>query len=502
MLYFRQIIILLVNLYVVRKVLLVIGVEDFGIYNVVGGLVSMFSFLTGSLSSAAQRFFSYELGKEHGGHYSKIFTMMFYIYLIFGLMILIIAETIGLWFIYNKLVIPSDRFIPALLVYQFSIFSFFFSMFVTPFNASVIAHEDMSVFAAISIIEAFLKLGSVLVLSFISYDGLILYGFLSLIVVIANSSLYIIYCIKKYTECRVIRVWDVSIFRELTYYLGWNMIGSFIGVVKNYGINIILNLFFGPIVNAARAVAYQIRNTALSFAQNMTTALRPQITQNYAAKNLERMFSIAFRGSKFSFFLVFLISLPIILTADGLLGLWLGLVPENAAIFTILVLIANMIEVISLPLVTVAMATGNIKKYEIVIGIVGIQNILLSYILLHIGYGAIFVFIINIIIELALLFSRIILLKSLVGLSMTKYSEDVLIPIMLVSGVSLFLSFLVKTIVSNYLLMFITVLLIVLVSIVVIGLDSVERQSIVTYFFNSLGLIFKRQKDEHNNNSR
>jgi O-antigen/teichoic acid export membrane protein len=310
-----------VSLYTVRVVLNVLGAEDYGIYNVVAGVVTMFSFLSGSLSSASQRFLSFELSGKENNRYTEIFTTMIFIYLFFGIVIFILLESVGLWLINNKLIIPIERIETSRKVFHLSIVSFFFTMFVSPYTASIVAHEDMTVYALFSVIETFLRLFLAILVQFINADKLFLYALLMLFVTIINSSMYILFAHFKYKSCRIVRYWNKNLFNELLSFLGWNLIGSFVSVLKNYGINIILNMFYGPIINASRAIAYQIKSASSSFAMNITTAIRPQITINYANSNNNKMYNLAFLSAKYSFYLVLLISLPIIFLINPILTL-------------------------------------------------------------------------------------------------------------------------------------------------------------------------------------
>jgi len=397
LLYFRQILIMLVSLYTVRIVLNILGVEDYGIYNVVAGIVTMFSFLSNSMATASQRFFSFELGRHDFERLQKTFSLSFQIYAIIAIVIIVFAETIGLWFINNKLVIPLARINAANWIYQFSIFSFVISVMTTPYMAVIIARENMDVYAYISIVEVFLKLAIVFLLKIFNYDKLKLYGFLLLIVTSINSLLYILVCRKRYPESRFKYFWDVKMFKTLFSFSGWNLFGASVGVVKNQAINILLNIYFGPIVNTARGIAFQVNSAVTSFAQNFSTAVRPQIIKQFAASKKEEMMSLIFQSSKATAYLMFFFVLPLVFEMPLVINLWLGQIPEFVVLFTRLVLIDALIDSISYPLMTAAQATGKIKLYQSVVGGFLLLNLPVSYIALKLKAPAESVMIIAII---------------------------------------------------------------------------------------------------------
>ena len=290
MLYFRQFLIIVVNLYTVRVVLNTLGASDYGIYNVIAGTVTMLGFLSNSMAMASQRFFSFELGRGDEIVLQKTFAVTLFIYVVLALGVILFAETIGLWFVYNKLVIPPERMSAALWIYQFAILTFVVKILTTPYMSAIIAHEDMSVYAYVSIIEVVLNLLIVFILSVLPYDKLILYGFLMLIVVSINTALYRYYCSRHYKECCFRLLWDKVLLKNIGSYVGWNFFGSFCVMLKDQGVNILLNLFFGTLINAAQAIASQVNGAIMSFAQNFTTALRPQIIKSYAVhKNDEAL---------------------------------------------------------------------------------------------------------------------------------------------------------------------------------------------------------------------
>lgn len=312
LLYFRQILIMAVSLYTARVVLAVLGAEDFGIYNVVAGVVTMFGFLGGAMASSSQRYFSYDLGKKDLKHLEITFSVTFQIYLLIALVVFLFVETAGLWFLNTKLVIPSNRLIAANWIFQAAIISFLLTLITTPFMAIIIAHENMTVYAYVSIVEVALKLGIVVLLKYLPYDKLIVYGILLSLVSFINTAIYRFYCHKHYSECKVRFVCDGKLFKEIIAYSGWNLFGNLAAIFKNQGINILLNLHFGAIVNAARGIAGQVNSAVMSFSNNFSTALRPQVIKTYAVNQKEDTMRLVFRVCKFTFFLMYIFTLPLL----------------------------------------------------------------------------------------------------------------------------------------------------------------------------------------------
>lgn len=425
MLYFRMLIIMLVTLYTSRVVLSALGVVDYGIYNVVGGLVTMMGLLNGAMSVSTQRYLTYELGKGDMLRLKQVFSTCMTIFMILSLIVIILAETIGLWFLYNKMVIPEERMDAACYVYQFSILACILSLITNPFNATIIAHEKMDVYAYVSILEVALKLVIVYLLLVIPTDRLITYGILILASQFIVALCYIIYCWKKFSETHYHFYWDKPLFRELISYSGWNLYGSAAGLVKGQGLNILLNMFFNPAVNAARGIAYQINSAITQFFTNFYTAVRPQITKYYATGEINEMTKLVFRSSKFSFYLIMLISMPIILEAPYIVNLWLGQLPEYVVPFTRLIIAISAIDSMASPLMTTAHATGKIKLYQSSVGTVIILNLPISYLLLKLGGSPMTVFYVSLCISVACLFLRLWIVRRLVNFPVKQYIIEV-----------------------------------------------------------------------------
>lgn len=410
MLYFRQILIMLVSLYTVRVVLNVLGAEDYGIYNVVAGVVTMFSFLSGAMATASQRYFSFDIGKKDTEHLKVTFSVTFQIYVILGILVILLAETIGLWGINHKLVIPSERLNAANWIFQAAVVSFLLTLITTPYMASIIAHENMNVYAYVSIVEAVLKLGIVFLLKVLPYDKLIVYGVLLTAVALVNTFLYRLYCYKHYDECKFRFIRDKNLFKEIVSYSGWNLFGAVSGVIRNQGLTIILNLFFSPIIVAARSISVQINTTLSNFGNNFITAIKPGIIKDYAADNKEKIIKTVTFSSKFVFCLLSIIVCPLFVKMDFLLNIWLKEIPEYTVIFSRLVIIEILIESLSYPVQISIQATGIIKKYQVIVGSILLLNIPISYIILHFYNNAIIVYIVSfILVIIANLFRYIIM---------------------------------------------------------------------------------------------
>lgn len=437
LLYIRMFIMMLVSLYTSRVVLNALGVEDFGIYNVVGGVVVMMGVFNSSLSAATLRFITYELGRGDILKLKQIFSISINIYIIYAILFVIVAETVGLWLLNTKLTIPENKMIIANWLFQFSIVSVIFTLLYNPYNAIIIAHEKMNVYAYLSILEALLKLGvAFLMLTF--QEGRLLYYGLFLMI---SSSLvilcYVIYCVRHYEESKYKFYWDKEKFKEILFFSGWNIFGSVASLAKGQGLNILLNIFFTPSVNAARGIAYQVNNIVTQFLNNFYMAVRPQIVKYYAKNEIENMFKLVIRSSRIMFFLLLIISLPVLIETPFLIKIWLGQTPEYVIPFTRLIILITIIDGMSQPLMTTVQATGKIKQYQIVISITTLMVLPISYIFLECGFSAISVFYVSLIISILCNSLRLILVKKLIHFSIRTYMKDVVLKCLLCGILSL-----------------------------------------------------------------
>ena len=469
LLYFRMLFLMIISLYTSRIVLNALGVEDFGIYNVAGGVVAMFSILSGSLSAAISRFITYELGKIG-----------------LGIVIVFFAETIGIWFLNTQMNIPIERMVAANWVLQFSIITFIINLISVPYNAVIIAHEKMSAFAYISIFEAIGKLLIAYLITISPIDKLIFYAILMCVVAIAIRLLYGYYCKRHFDECRFHFIWNKQIFQQIFSFAGWNFIGASSAVLRDHGGNIIINLFCGPTVNAARGIAFQVNNAIQGFVSNFMTALNPQITKSYAVKNYTYMMTLIFQGARLSFYMLLLLSLPIIINTHYLLTLWLNTVPEHTVLFVRLVLIFAMSESISGPLITAMLATGNIRNYQIIVGGLQMLNLPISYILLSLGAIPETVLIVAVLISQCCLMARLYMLKKMIKLKIKDYLKKVYFNIITVSIIAIILPICMQERLAenfiNFLLSSLICMLCTYLSIYYIGCSYEERKFIYNKF--------------------
>lgn len=495
LLYFRMLLTMFVSLYTVRVVINALGVVDYGIYNVVGGIVVMFSFLSNTMASASQRFFAFELGQNQLEKLKQTFSLTVTIYIIISLVVLILAETIGLWILNKILIIPQERMEAANWIYQFSILSFITTIMTIPYNAAIIARENMSVYAYVSIFEVILKLIIVYLLVLFSFDKLKLYGILLFTTTCLTTYIYRTICIKKYEECRFKFYWNKKLFHTLISFSGWNLFGAVAGVMNNQGINILLNIFFGPIVNAARGIAFQVNAAVNLFVMNFHTAVKPQITKYYAAGDKEKMMILVFQSSKFSYFLIFILSMLFILETHFILELWLKNVPEYVVLFTRLVIINALIDSLTYSMQTAAQATGKIKMYQFVVGGMLLLNLPISYMLLKIGFPPQATLYTSIIISTSCLFVRLFMLKYLIKLQLKEYIYNVLGKIVIVSIIAYLIPILIINNISESLTRFIITGIIgfatSIISVYVVGLTINEKKYIEYIINNKIKKIFK-----------
>ena len=484
LLYVRMLFMMAVNLYTSRVVLNALGVEDFGIYNVVGGVVAMFSVISGSLSAAISRFITYELGKGNNDRLNKIFSASVTIQLLLSLIIVILVESIGVWFLNVKMSIPTDRMLAANWVLQFSIATFVINLVSVPYNAAIIAHERMSAFAYISILEALGKLAIAYLIVVSPMDRLIFYALLMCSVAVIVRAVYGYYCKRHFAECTYHFHWDREILKKMFGFAGWNFIGASSAVLRDQGGNIIINLFAGPAVNAARGIAGQVNNAVTGFVSNFMTALNPQITKSYASGDREYMMILIYQGARLSFYMLLLLSLPILANTHYILSLWLKTVPEHSVLFVQLTLIFAMSESISNPLVTAMLATGNIRNYQIVIGGLQMMNLPVSYVLLRMGYIPETVLIVAICISQCCLAARLYMLRGMIGLSSKTYLKKVYLNIVVVTAVAAAIPFAISTNMRASFLSFVTVSAIALccsaLSIFYVGCNKREREFVIS----------------------
>jgi O-antigen/teichoic acid export membrane protein len=388
MLYVRMLVLMLVGLYTSRVVLEALGEDDMGIYSVVGGVVAMFTIISGALNSAVSRFITFEMGKGEKAQLNKVYSTAVTIQLILGAIVVILAEPIGIWFINNEMTIDQTRIPEAVMVLHFSLAAFVVNLMSVPQMASITAHEKMSAYAYIGILDAFLRLGTALLVMNSSGDRLVLYAALMMVTVILVRIAYGVYCRRNFEECRYRPVFDRPLIREMFSFAGWNFVGVASGVLRDQGGNILVNLFSGAAgtaVNAARGMAVQLNGAVQGFVTNFMTAVNPQITKSYAAGEYSYMFTLVRKSSRMSFYLLLMLVMPLILNTEVVLGVWLKDVPAHTTLFVQLFLIFALSESLSNPMITAMLATGRIRNYQLVVGGIQLLNIPISYICLKMG---------------------------------------------------------------------------------------------------------------------
>lgn len=439
MLYARMLFGMLVSLYTSRVVLEALGIEDFGIYNVVGGLIGLLTIVFGSLSSAVSRFLTFELGRGDDEMLRRVFSTAVWIFVAISVAVLLLAESLGLWFLNTHMTIPADRMAAANWVFHLTVAGFMLSLLTVPYNASIVAHERMSVFAYIGILDVLLRLAVVLFVAYapVPADHLVLYGFLQLVVGLLLQAIYWTYCRRHFAECRVERRFDRQCWREMSSFAGWNFIGASAAILRDAGGNVVLNLFFGPVVNAARGVSQQVNNSIMGFVNNFLASVRPQITKSYASGDRDYMLSLMFRASRFSFYLLFTLSLPVLLNTEYILSLWLKTVPDHTANFVRLVLVYSLCETLSYPLITAMLATGRIRNYQLVVGGLQLLNLPLAYMLLSFGAAPEAILYVAIILSVCCLVARLVMLRKMIGLPVRDFVQSVLVNVMWVLVLSM-----------------------------------------------------------------
>lgn len=478
-LYVRMLFLMVVNLFATRVVLQALGVVDYGIYNVVGGIVALFSILSHSLSTASSRFLNFEMGKGNFDRLKAVFSTSVTIQIALAVIIAILTEIGGTWFLNNKMVLPTDRLVAANWVFQFSILTFCVNLISVPYNAAIIAHEKMSAFAYISIYEGIAKLLICYLVMVYPLDKLITYAALIFAIQLSVRFIYTWYCTRNFEECHYHFCNDKPLMKELFSYAGWNFIGSAAAVLRTQGGNIIINMFAGPAVNAARGVANQVNHAVSGFSSNFMTAVRPQITKSYAAGDIAYMTTLVNQSARFSFYLLLFLSLPIIINIDFILNMWLKIVPDNTPIFVILTMIFTMIESFSHPLMTAQLATGKVRNYQLVVGGINLLNLPVSYVLMRIGFAPEIFLYVAIFFSAVCMAARLTMLQKETGFDSLGFVRQVLCNCSVVTIVALILPLLVKQYGSNSWMSFILIASICVITTLIaefyVGCNKKER---------------------------
>ena len=483
----RQVIVMAIALYVSRITLRALGVDDFGIYNVICGFVSMFTFLNGAFTTGIQRFYNFEFGKNGTEGANRVFVNAVLVQISLAIIIVILLESIGLWYMYEKMVVPDNRFNAAMWVFQISVVSTVVMMLQVPYNAAILAHEKMDFLSFLSILNQVLKLIIVVVLQYLSGDKLILYGLLFLGITIIDLILNLIYAHAKFKEVNYQTKIDKPLLKQMFSFSGWNIFGKFSYVMREQGLNMVLNLFFGPAVNAARGLAFQVTGALNGFVSNVNVAVKPHLTQSFAQGNIDRTLSLFHTVSKLCFFILFFLSLPICLEIDFVLNLWLGKgeVPDYTNIFIILVSLMLLLRTLSTQISFVVHATGVMVKYQVVTSIIDLMIVPFAYIALKLNAFPPIVFLVAMAVSIVDFVVSLFILRGIINISLKHYAQHVIIPLILFSSASILIPLSARLRMTAGWFRFFLVLSLSCISVIVcfytLGLNLRERVIAKTY---------------------
>ncbi len=491
LLYFRMFLTMGVALYTSRIVLNTLGVEDFGIYSVVGGLVTLLSFLNGAMSAATQRFLSFEIGRKDFVQLKKVFSLSVTLHILIAIIIVLLAESIGLWFLNSKMNIPSERMESANWVFQFTVLTFVISVIQVPYNASIISNEKMNVYAYMSILEVILKLLIAFMLLWIGFDKLKLFAVLTFCVSLLIAAIYHTYCKNTFKECHYHFFWDKPLFVSLLNFSGWNLFGNFAWIIMGQGLNILLNIFFGPTVNTSYGIANQINSAVNKFISNIRMATNPQIVKSFATGDKKYMHSLVFESAKYSFFLLLFLSLPILLETKIILQVWLKIVPEYAILFCQLIILSTLIKCFDASFGIVFQAIGKIKENQLLAGGIYLLVLPISYFLLKFGYPPHTVFYVQMAATFfAAFIIKFFLLQILTDISAIEYFIKLLIPVIKVSILSIILPILIKSNIQEGIPRFLastfSSIICVLLAVYYVGMNKSTRLKLNHYIANKL----------------
>lgn len=481
---------MLVSLYTSRVVLNVLGVTDYGIYSAVAGVVAMFGIVSGALSSSISRFITFEIGRGNQERLSTIFSTSVNILLVLSGIILVVCELIGVWFLNTKMNIPTERLVAANWVFQAAILSFLVSIISIPYTACIIAHEHMTAYAYISIVDAILRLIIVYLLTIIPADHLITYSILMVCVAIIIRIVYSVYCSRNFVESKYKTVLDKSLYRQMLSFTGWNFLSNGAMVFNTQGVTILVNMFFGVAMNAARGIATQVESAVLSFVTNFTTAINPQIIKSYASGELSQMFSLVCRGAKFTCFMLLMFALPLVLEAEMILKLWLVNVPDYTVLFVRLALIATIFNIVGNTGYTACQATGNIKRYSIIISSVGSLSFLLTWLVFQLGAPVESMYFVFMLVYVIVDITRLFLMRRLMNFPIRMFIKDVVLPVVTVIVLSSIIPVIgVLLMAETHLRLLITIILceVSIVAVVYcLGLTKSEREFVLNFVKNKI----------------
>lgn len=489
-LYVQLFLTMLIGLYVSRIILDALGETDFGIYNVVGGFVALFAIISNAMTTATQRFLSFELGKGKDSKIGSVFSMAFYIHMTLAILIFLVAETLGAWFVRTQMNFPTCRVSAAIIVFHFSVFTFIVNLLCIPYNAALIAYEKMSVFALLNVTEAVLKLIVSIIILHTGFDKLIFYAFLLALGTFLIKVSYSIYVHLNFQKCRISTKIEKEYLKQMFSFVSWNLIGSSAMVLKEQGVNVLLNLFFGAAVNAARGIAYQVLHAVSGFVSSFQMAMNPQIIKLYAAGNKDEMFKLVFRGCKYSYLLMLMVSLPLLIKTHFILNVWLVKVPDYTVIFTQLVIITTLVDSLSYALITSVHASGKVKVYQIINGSFLLLVVPISYICFLFGSSPTSAMIVGLIISVICHFIRLAILNRIINFPFLSYLREVTFNVFKASIVAWIITYYLTTLFNQS--VFFDILAIILslfisaISCFYIGLNIQDRKVLISIVMNFL----------------
>ncbi len=494
LLYVRTLVSVIVSLYTVRIVIKTLGVEDYGLYNVVGGIIAMLAFLPGSMASATQRYFSHALGQNDRSMLQRVFGVNTLIYLFLGAVALLAMSTLGQWFVAHHLNVPDGRADVVNTIFLLAVAAFVVSILQSPFMSIIVAHEDMIIYAYMAILDALLKLGVVFLIVWLSGEKIVTYSGLLLLVTVVQTAIYVGICFRRYEECRIRYIrWDGALAREIAGFTWWTIFGQLTTVARTAAVTILLNQYFTPVVIAARAIATNIANQSNMLATQFNTSLYPPIIKAYAADKREEMYQLVINGSKITFFLMWILALPLYVEMEEILRIWLGTVPEYTVSFARLSLIEGLIFAVSLPLTTAARAPGKMATYELVLGTLQFGILFASWFILHQGGEPVTVFLTAIAVNLVMFFVRLVIVGRLTGLAVLAFLKGTIPSLMAVISASLaFSALLVMYLPRDKVGFMLSISLTFLVNVILIcifGISKSDKKSFVQFAGRKLCVI-------------
>lgn len=494
-LYTRMLFIMLIALYTSRIILATLGIEDYGIYNVIGGISTSLIFLSASLSNATQRYLNFEIGTNNNTQLSHIFNLSLLIYAIYAIIALLAVEFGGMWLIHHKLIIPESRIDAAIWVLHATSITLFATLLCSVFDSVLIARENMKIYAFVGIFDVVGKLVIVLLLYCGTFDKLKLYAVLMTLVVISSRLISTIYCLRKYPECTLKFYWNRNLFKDMFKFTGWNAIGTTVFILNDQGLNILLNIFFGPAINAARAIAVHVKSAVTGFTSNFLTAVRPQIIKSYAAGDIEYFLNLVFNSSRYSFFLLWIICLPIMIRSDQILTIWLKSVPDQTNEFVTWMLIFSLVNCVCDPIWQAMQAIGKLRRYILIGSIIYLTAFPLSALFFKLGKAPLIAFQILTVVRVAYLLAAVLILKHFVTFSIRTYVIRVFVPIIKVVLISAPVLFFINPLFGQsfiaLIIVGITSVIVIALAIFLVGITHIERQLV-------LNKIYKRYDTKNN----